>query len=106
MTSYTINCKSRMSKGMELNEDILSGDTYNARQYIKEYWDGKWNGSSKTWTVNPEKVITTIQEQKWGFAKVLSIVEKVPARISIKKVHGVNGWCNKCHSYCYGDCEA
>lgn len=20
--------------------------------------------------------------------------------------HGVNGYCRKCHSYCYGDCEA
>jgi hypothetical protein len=22
------------------------------------------------------------------------------------KVHGVNGWCDKCRSYCWGDCEA
>lgn len=28
-------------------------------------------------------------------------------KVEVKtRVHGVDGWCDKCHSYCYGDCEA
>lgn len=102
----TIKCTSRMSKGMELNGETLSGDTYAAREYIKEYWDGKWDSGRKVWVVNQEKVVSTIQEQKWGFVKNLSIVETTVTPTATAKTHGVNGWCNKCQSYCYGDCSS
>jgi len=105
-TTYTIKCTSRMSKGMELNGNVLSGDTFGAKEYIKAHWDGKWDASSKVWIVNPEKVFSTIKEQAWGFTKVLSISEAAPALATTTRTHGVNGWCNKCHSYCYGDCDA
>jgi hypothetical protein len=106
---YTINCKSRMSKGMELHGNILTGDTYGARDFIKTHWDGKWDASRKCWIVDAQKVITTIQEQTWGFAKVLSLsteINPTPSRDGFKVRGGVDGWCDKCHSYCYGDCQS
>jgi hypothetical protein len=27
-----------------------------------------------------------------------------PTQKAVKKVHGVDGWCNKCQSWCFGDC--
>lgn len=32
-------------------------------------------------------------------------IEELDAQMSEPK-HGENGYCRKCHSYCYGDCEA
>ena len=26
--------------------------------------------------------------------------------VDTEPIHGVNGYCRKCHSYCYGDCDA
>lgn len=108
MTAYSINpiCKT-YTKGMTMSNNVLSGDTYGAKEYIKAHWDGKWDANGKCWIVDPQKVISSIQAQEWGFAKVLAISEFVPAApAEPKQVHGANGWCNKCHSWCYGDCEA
>jgi len=86
----TINCNSKMSNGMTLNGNILSGDTYKAREYIKSYWDGKWDANSKTWTVDGEKVISTITAQEFGFCKVLSLSnEPLPAPVVKTAQHSV-----------------
>jgi len=105
--TINIKCTSRMSKGMQLNGNALSGDTYGAKGYIKDHWDGKWDAGRKVWIVNPEKVISTIKEQAWGFTRVLQITDE-PITIT-RRENGsaaTNGWCNKCHSYCWGDCDA
>lgn len=101
-----IKCTSRTSKGMELNGNVLSGDTYNFREHIKNNWDGKWNAARKAWIVNPEKVVKTIAEKTWGMDRVLEISNEQPVAEGAKKSNYVSGWCNRCHSYCYGDCTA
>jgi len=103
---YTINCSSRSSNGMELNGNILSGDTFGMKSYIKEYWGGKWSASDKTWTVDAQLVIDTINAQSWGFTKVLSIGARAEIKSAATNITGVSGWCNHCHSYCYGDCQS
>lgn len=70
----------RTTKGMELNGNVLSGDTFGMREYIKKHWDGKWDASTKTWIVNPELVKSTIAEQAWGFTRILSITDEAPAQ--------------------------
>jgi hypothetical protein len=76
----------RTTKGMELNGNVLSGDTYGMRSYIKEHWDGKWDAANKAWIVNPEKVLSTIKEQAWGFTRILSISnETLPANVETTK---------------------
>lgn len=101
----TIRIKARKSRGMELNGNILSGDTYPMRDYIKAYMDGRWNPTTKTWTVDRAKV-----EQLLATPGALIAEDKSDARIEIKdgfKIRkGFDGWCDKCHSYCYGDCDA
>ncbi len=100
-----IKCTSKMSKGMELNGNVLSGDTYGVREYIKTYWAGKWDAARKVWIVDSELVVKTIQEQGWGFTKVLQIYDSAPESV-VTTTPSRNGWCNKCQSWCYGDCTA
>lgn len=95
----------RTTKGMELNGDVLSGDTYGMREYIKKHWNGKWNAYAKTWTVDSNLVVATIKEQAWGFTRILSISNDTPAQ-ETKQTHGADGYCHKCHTYCYGDCQS
>ena len=33
-------------------------------------------------------------------------VSSIDNYIDTEPKHGINGYCRKCHSYCYGDCEA
>lgn len=99
-----INCNSRISNGMELDGNVLSGDTYGMREYIKKHWAGKWNADTKTWTVDSNLVVSTINKQSWGFTRVLSISND--AVTETKQTHGVDGYCRKCHTYCYGDCQS
>lgn len=95
----------RTTKGMELNGNILSGDTFNVREHIKANWDGKWDANRKVWIVNPEKVVTTITAKTWGMDRILSLSDEQP--VQVDNPRSINtGWCNKCHSYCYGDCQA
>jgi hypothetical protein len=95
----TINITTRKNNKMQLTGDMLSGDTFAVKDYIKSYLDGKWDGNAKAWRVNVSKINT--------------LLHTPGAQISIddgpvveKKSAGSNGWCNKCHSYCYGDCDA
>ena len=84
---------------LELNGNILSGNTYPVRDFIKSHLDGKWNSTGKTWTVNVDKVNAWIE-------RGLIAVDNTPAVSTDKVRNGWNGWCDKCHSYCYGDCTA
>lgn len=59
----------RFTKGLKLEGNVLSGDTYRASHNIKKYWDGKWDATRKVWIVNPEKVMTTLNDQhNWGLS--------------------------------------
>lgn len=101
----TTKIRAKNSKGMELNGNILSGDTFQMRDYIKSYLDGKWNPGTKTWTVNPQKVESLLNTP--GAKIVVDNSNTTPIKSDGFKVrHGADGWCDKCHSYCYGDCEA
>jgi len=85
MTTINIKCTSKMSKGLQLNGNALSGDTYGMREYIKTNWHGKWDGATKTWTVDGARVIETITNNTWGFCRVLEITNETHANIEIRK---------------------
>ena len=53
MTTHLTN---RKGYKLQLNGDLLTGDTFNMKDYIKSYMDGKWVGDQKAWRVNVEKV--------------------------------------------------
>jgi hypothetical protein len=104
-----INVKVRsMGRGMELNGDKLSGDTYPAREVIKNHWDGEWDGATKTWAVDPEKVTATISDPKWTYSRYFEISEQQPVNRPASRADGrtsADGWCDKCQSWCFGECS-
>jgi hypothetical protein len=53
MTIYITN---RKGNKLELNGDLLTGDTFSMKDYIKSYMDGKWVADQKAWRVNVAKV--------------------------------------------------
>lgn len=57
-----------------------------------------------------EPVIGDEREQAIAFLEALQIVlARKPAivdEVDTEPQHGHNGYCRKCHSYCYGDCQA
>jgi hypothetical protein len=84
-------------QGIELNGNTLSGNTFPAKDYIKAYLGGKWNASSKTWTVDADKVARWLNN-----TSNFSADNNPPTPKSA--VAGIGGWCSKCHDWTYGDC--
>jgi hypothetical protein len=39
-----------------LTGDLLTGDTFKVKDFIKKYLDGKWDSDRRGWVVNLEKV--------------------------------------------------
>lgn len=81
-----------------LNGNKMTGNTYPVKDYIKAYLGGKWDSNSKAWIVDVEKVNDLITKQ------AIRVDDSAPV-VKITKATN-DGWCNKCHSWCYGDCEA
>ena len=70
---------------------MVLGETYPIKDFIKKH-GGKWNG-----------VHWSVPEDKYNL-----IVEKMKSTPQKKEGRGpyikVNGYCNLCETYCYGDC--
>ncbi len=85
------------AQGIELNDNVLSGNTFAAKDYIKSYLGGKWNAESKTWTVDGDKVVRLLNNTAHFVTD-----DNPPAPKS--QVAGLGGWCSRCHDWTYGDC--
>jgi hypothetical protein len=99
----TTNLKLNGSK-VTLTGDLLTGDTYRIKEFIKRELDGRWNADRKGWNVNPEKMAHALT-----YCYIYPEAETTtPAKITRRAVGdaSTNGWCDKCHSYCWGDCTA
>ena len=44
-------------KQLHLNGDLLTGDTYDVRHFIKQYCGGKWDKAAKGWRVDIDKLM-------------------------------------------------
>lgn len=97
------NLTTRKNAKLQLSNNILTGDTYEIKSWIKSYMDGKWIADQKAWRVDTAKLEKFLDGGLGSGNSIGLRVDDSPAPASHK---GVNGWCNKCHSYCYGDCEA
>lgn len=52
----TTHITDRKGNKLQLNGDLLTGDTFNLKDYIKKNMDGKWISDQKAWKVNVQKV--------------------------------------------------
>ena len=76
--------------------------------------DGPLVGYDYNHSAQKELVCATIREViADGVTRTVTLMDRVEAGINaptaivteVKRVHGVNGWCDRCKSYCYGDCH-
>lgn len=91
---------------LTLNGNEISGNTFPVKDFIKSKLDGQWNAMRKVWIVNVDKVNYWIEK-----GAITANNSDAPARITarpdgFKIRNGMDGWCDKCHSYCFGDCDA
>lgn len=58
---YRVRSTYKQTKGMTLTGNVLSGDTFGPRQYIKKYLGGTWDAKQKAWIVDAKKVQQSIK---------------------------------------------
>lgn len=90
-----MNLRIKNTTGIIYEGNTLSGNTFPVKDWIKSKVDGKWDANRKMWVVNSAQV------DRWLKAGAIHADNSQPAQTT-----GTNGYCRKCHSYCYGDCEA
>jgi len=56
MTTKKMQIKFHGWHDVALTGDLLTGDTFSVKDWIKKYLDGKWDGQRKGWVVNLDKV--------------------------------------------------
>lgn len=50
------NLITRKGEKMQLDGNILTGNTFGIKSYIKTYLDGKWIADRKAWQIDPAKI--------------------------------------------------
>ncbi|GAP11118.1 hypothetical protein BECAL_02303 [Bellilinea caldifistulae] len=88
---------------VQINGNLITGDTYPVKSWIKEYLNGKWDADRRGWVVDP-KQLERFLNKPYGVMPDNTIAA-TPANIN---THTRNDYdlCPKCHTYCYGDCTA
>ncbi len=56
MTTIKTQIKSNGWHNVEITDNVITGDTYPCKQFIKNFLDGKWSQAQQGWIVNPEKL--------------------------------------------------
>lgn len=85
---------------VQINNNLMTGDTYAIKDWIKSYLCGKWDGEHKGWIVDLGQV-NVWMTGKYPIIKIDETVSEVHNETKIN-----NGLCPHCHTYCYGDCTA
>lgn len=39
---------------VEINDNLITGDTFKVKDFIKRYLGGKWDSNAKGWRVDPK----------------------------------------------------
>jgi len=97
-----MNVKIGKITGLQIEGNEISGNTYPVRSYIADCLGGKWDSNRKVWIVNPVKVENALDRIGSSLRTDDTPAAPKSQATSVKDF----GWCHKCHSYCYGDCQA
>ena len=97
------NLITRKGSKLQLTDNLVTGDTYPVKDFLKTYCAGKWDKERKGWIVDTDKLSATISRSNHIGLRVDD--NPTPSRKMTGSTSS-NGWCNLCHSYCWGDCEA
>lgn len=96
------NLTTRNGQKLQLTGNLITGDTYPVKDWLKTYCKGKWDKDNKGWIVDLDELNKHISR---GNSIALRIDES-PKPSRATGTAATSGWCNLCHSYCWGDCQA
>jgi hypothetical protein len=82
---------------LTLDGDLLSGNMFAVKDFIKSKLNGQWDSARKLWIVDLEQV------NYWIAQHAITVHNDVTTPTTTKAAY--NG-CPKCHTYCYGDCTS
>jgi hypothetical protein len=98
------NLTTRNGQKLQLTGNLVTGDTYPVKDWLKAYCAARWDKDSKGWLVDLDLLNKHLSR---GNSIALRVDDSPAAKP--RKATGTaatNGWCNLCHSYCWGDCQA
>lgn len=112
MTAYYTNRTD--SWVIAINNNVVSGETYKAKDFIKSVLGGRWDADRKVWIINPVKLAAAIKSTTGLYdasEEQIASLTAAPVRQSrytagtYVAADGLTV-CSKCHTVCYGDCTA
>lgn len=95
------NLITRKNNKLQLTGNLVTGDTYPVKDFLKTYAAAKWDKENNGWRVDTVKLNEIISRSNHIG---LRVDDSAPA--AAPKSTGSTGWCNKCQDWCYGDCQA
>src|SRR4030042_2910097 len=106
MTTLTTDCPKNFTKA---ENDLISWDRYSPEyltykptgQLINQMDWYEWKNSQP---ITDQSIIDAVTEF-WAALEALQNEKSETSSYDVEPEHGENGYCRKCHSYCYGDCE-
>lgn len=113
MTNYYTN---RLDSWViAINNNVVTGETYKAKDYIKAGLGGRWDADRKVWIVNPVKLAAAIKSTTGLYDASAEQIASLNATVAPRQSNYKSGTyvaadgltvCSKCHTVCYGDCTA
>jgi hypothetical protein len=103
------NLTTRKENKLQLDGNLITGDTYPVKDWLKTYCAGKWDKDRKGWIVDTEKLNMHIERGNSIALRIDDSPEANDTPSRQRKATGTaasSGWCDLCHSYCWGDCQA
>ena len=73
MTNLIISRKAKVT----LTGNVLTGNTFAVKEYIKSYLGGKWDSNAKAWIVDVEKVNDLIEKKAIAIDETVAVEKKV-----------------------------
>jgi len=98
-----------------LDGSVVTGETFEAKTYIKSGLGGRWDANRKVWHVDLAKVESATKsttglydasEEQIAKLTVATVLTQPTAKSGTYIAADGLQVCSKCHTVCYGDCTA
>jgi hypothetical protein len=101
-----------------INGNIVTGETYAAKETIKKQLGGRWDAERKVWIINPAKLEAAIKSAMGLYdaseEQIASLKANSKPTTNYRSGYKAGTYiaadgvrvCSKCHTVCYGDCTA
>ena len=84
----TMNVIGKKTFAINTKTGLVSGKTYNSRNFLKDNFNAKWDNDSRTWTVDTSKLMAELERYPEYYKKYIV----VDAPKSIRFTEMVNRW--------------